>query len=182
MSKFWTIPLPLVSALFVACAADPGTRAHDMSAAQHETAAKNEEQASGQHAAQHDSNATKTTVHCAKGDVCWTSRSNPTEQHRVDAARHRELAAKHRAAGATLTQAEAQACAGIAEEDRDISPFYHREDIASVKPLEKEVQIGKQINKKVTGAVVVFRAVPGLTAEWLQREVNCHIARAASLG
>ena len=29
---------------------------------------------------------------------------------------------------------------------------------------------------------VVFRAVPGLTAEWLQNLVDCHIARNAVLG
>jgi hypothetical protein len=32
------------------------------------------------------------------------------------------------------------------------------------------------------GTVVTFRAVPGMTAEWLQRVVNCHLARNASLG
>ena len=31
-------------------------------------------------------------------------------------------------------------------------------------------------------AVVVFRAVPGMTAEWLQRLVDCHVARNAALG
>jgi hypothetical protein len=29
---------------------------------------------------------------------------------------------------------------------------------------------------------VTIRAVPGLTAEWLQRVVDCHVARNAALG
>jgi hypothetical protein len=32
------------------------------------------------------------------------------------------------------------------------------------------------------GAVIVFRATPGMTAEWLQRVVDCHLARNAALG
>ncbi len=34
----------------------------------------------------------------------------------------------------------------------------------------------------VRGAVVTFHAVPGMTAEWLQRVVDCHVARNASMG
>jgi hypothetical protein len=41
---------------------------------------------------------------------------------------------------------------------------------------------GKQAHDEVVGAVVVFRAVPGLTAEWLQRIVDCHVARNNALG
>jgi hypothetical protein len=29
---------------------------------------------------------------------------------------------------------------------------------------------------------VIFRALPGMTAEWLQRLVDCHLARNAALG
>lgn len=35
---------------------------------------------------------------------------------------------------------------------------------------------------RTAGAVVTFRAVPGLTAEWLQRLVDCHLARNAARG
>jgi hypothetical protein len=34
----------------------------------------------------------------------------------------------------------------------------------------------------MVGARVVFRALPGMTAEWLQRVVSCHLARNASVG
>jgi hypothetical protein len=34
----------------------------------------------------------------------------------------------------------------------------------------------------LAGAAIVFRAVPGLTAEWLQRIIDCHLARNAAVG
>jgi hypothetical protein len=81
-----------------------------------------------------------------------------------------------------LARAESVSCAGIDEADRDVSPFYHREDISSVVPYERTVQTGKQTSKELAGATVTFRAVPMLTAEWLQHEINCHLARAAAVG
>jgi len=171
-----------ISALLLGCAADPGTKPHDMSAAQHDAAANQEMQAASGHAEQHDPAATKQSTECAGRAGCWTSVSNPTAQHGDDAKRHRELAQKHRAASAALVDAEARACVGLSEDDRDMSPFHHREDIESVSPLVEEVKTGKGTTKKEVGATIVFRAVPGLTAEWLQRVVDCHLARAAAVG
>ena len=170
-----------ISALVLGCAADPGTKPHDMSAAQHDAAANQEMQAASGHAEQHDPAATKQSTDCA-GRGCWTSVSNPTAQHGDDAKRHRELAQKHRAASTALVDAEAHACVGLSEDDRDMSPFHHREDIESVSPLVEEVKAGKGTTKKEVGTTIVFRAVPGLTAEWLQRVVDCHLARAAAVG
>jgi hypothetical protein len=164
------------------CAADPGTQPHDMSAAQHEAMAKNEESAAAGHAEQHDPGATKATEVCPSKGGCWTSTSNPTAQHGDDAKHHHELAAKHRAAAAALTDAEKGACGGISDDDRDISPFHHREDIQSVSVLTETVKTGKGSTKKEVGATVVFRAVPGMSAEWLQRVVDCHLARASAAG
>jgi hypothetical protein len=95
---------------------------------------------------------------------------------------YRELAQKHRAASTALLEAEARACSGLSEDDRDISPFYHREDIASVSPFKETVKAGKGTTQKEVGVTVVFRAVPGLTAEWLQHVMDCHVARAAAVG
>jgi hypothetical protein len=92
------------------------------------------------------------------------------------------MAADHRAAAQALRDAEAQACVGVSDDDRDISPFYHREDITSVQPANRPSPHGKGAPPYLTGASVTFRAVPGLTAEWLQRVVNCHIARNNALG
>lgn len=166
------------------CAA-AGTRPGDMSQSQHEAMARQEDSVASGHAGQYDPNAIAPTEHCARGSAsnpCWTSVANPTDKHKSEADSHRSLASKHRAAAAALAQAEATACAGIDEDDRDASPFYHKEDIASVSPLDKDVAQGKQTAKQPGGAIVVFRAVPGLTQEWLQHEINCHQARAASVG
>jgi hypothetical protein len=170
------------SALLLACAADPGTRPQDMSQSQHDAMAGKEEQAAEGHAQQHDPEATATSTQCSGKGGCWTSVSNPTAPHADDAKRHKELAQKHRAASAALADAEARACAGLTEQDRDMSPFYHREDIASVSPLVEETKSGKGSVKKEVGATIIFRAVPGLTAEWLQRVVDCHLARVAAVG
>jgi len=160
-----------------------------MSASDHETAAGQEQQAADSHDQQYDPQASVTKKNCAtrtKGvyaeGPCWTSETNPTEAHINDAKHHQELAAQHRAASEALRAAESRACAGVPDEDRDISPFAHREDIRSVSPLEEEDKLGKTAKRRVAGAEIVFRAVPGLTAEWLQRVVDCHLARNAAIG
>ena len=145
--------------LALGCRSTPGAQPHDMSAAQHEATA-----------ARLDAEAAR-----------WTSAENPTEESRREATRHRQMAADHRAASQALRDAEARACAGLREADRDMSPFAHREDIANVEPLTEPVPFGRGTNiRQTVGTVVTFRAVLGMTAEWLQRVVDCHIARAAS--
>ena len=175
----WTASVLVIGA---GCASSQGTRPHDMSTAQHEAAAQQEQAASEQHGAQYDPSATAENRICGRGSVCWTSVSNPTDQHKSDASQHRELAEKHRAAAQALRDAEASSCSGIDQPDRDESPFYHREDITSVSKVERPVQRGNTRAGELAGGRAVFRAVQGLTAEWLQRVVNCHIARAASVG
>jgi hypothetical protein len=180
----------------MACAGEQGTHPHDASASEHQAMAEREDRAAEAHegpekkaagprasgpSAGVESQAT-SSAQCGRGE-CWTSATTPTEQHKQDAKRHRELAAKHRAASAALLAAEEQACTGISEDDRDISPFYHREDIISVSVLEEPIKgLGRQPVMKTTGAKIEFRAVPGMTAEWLQRVVECHIARASAAG
>jgi hypothetical protein len=167
-----------------ACASTPGAQPQDMSKAQHEQAAAQHEQAADPHAAQYNPAASVATEKC--GDPrrpCWTSTSNPTDAHKADAEKHRKMAADHRAAAQALRDAESTSCSGIAESDRDVSPFDHREDVTSVTPYKAKSPVGtKQQTEKVQGAVVTFRAVPGMTAEWFQRIVDCHLARNASLG
>jgi hypothetical protein len=170
------------SSALIACASTPGARPSDMSAVQHEQAAASHEGEATPHAEQYSPAAQQATNHCDGKHPCWTSTSNPTDLHLSDAKKHRRMAADHRAAGQTLRAAEAQSCAGISDDDRDISPFYHREEITSVQPANAPSPRGKGDPGHVTGAVVTFRAVSGLTAEWLQRIVDCHIARNNALG
>jgi hypothetical protein len=174
----------------------PGARPEDMSAAGHQTAADQEEQAAADHQAQFDPKAAAEQTGCRPGrnalrridytdDTCWTSVTNPTVAHLRAAEEHRKRAADHRAASAALV--EAKACVGIAQDDRDMSPFEHTEDIASVAPLSSLPRTALSVGRKFpdgppAGAVVTFRAVPGLTTEWLQRLIDCHLARNAALG
>jgi hypothetical protein len=158
-----------------------------MSVADHQAAAASEDTTAEAHAAQYDPSAAASTVQCrAAGHssrVCWTKVSNPTAAHQEDAEKHAKMAADHRAASAALRTVEDEACAGIAIEDRDMSPFEHPADIESVTPLVVHRGGGKAgYSTRIEGAVVRLRAVPGLTAEWLQRSIECHLARNASLG
>jgi hypothetical protein len=189
MSK---LPMMALIGSLVACAGNQGmhgTRPHDMSIAQHEAAAANEEQT-----ARDEQLAARETTTCVplkatsaatqSGIACWTSRANPTKAEKAEIARHEKLAAEHRAAASALVEAEAQSCADIDQEDRDISLFFHREDIVAVEPAKQSPgpYFGNDSPQQTIGAVVVFRAVPGLTVEWLQHLVNCQMARAAALG
>lgn len=159
--------------LVAGCATPPGTRPLDQSAAAYERAAEKEEAAAQAHASQYDPEAREGPDTCdPANEVCWEERINPTEYHLRHRDRHRDLAETHRAASQTLRTVEADKCAGLSDEDRDMSPFAHQQDIQSVQELPG----------RADGAEIAFRAVPGMTAEWLQRLVECHQARAAALG
>lgn len=149
------------------CGGTPGARPHDMSEAAHEEAAQDQEQ----QAAAIDA-----------GRPRWSSDVEPTGADRAEAERHRRAAADHRAAAEALRSAEGQACVGIDDRDRDMSPFGHRADISAVAPLTETVQTGRITAENTVGATVVFRARPGMTEEWLQRLVDCHLARNAAMG
>jgi hypothetical protein len=175
-------------ALCGGCASAEGTKPHDMSTMQHEASASQEAATSQQHAAQYAPDASAQVEQCVRpggtkaSGGCWTSTVNPTEQHKIDAAEHERLAELHRAAAQSLRDAESTACSGLAEEDRATSPFYHREDISEVGKAELTVSEGIGSHQEFAGGRAVFRALPGMTAEWLQRLVNCHLARAAAVG
>lgn len=197
----------LASLLIVGCAPrNPGSHPHDMSATEHEAEAVRRDAAATEHAAQYDPAASITTVDCARlgglttghyNGPCWTVVTNPTQEHLAAAEQQRSMAAEHRAASAELREVEATACAGISDDDRDVSPFLHLTDISGVEALvdaRPDVKTGSTISPSretadsaqattwTRGAVVTFRAVPGLTAEYLQRTVDCHLARNAVLG
>lgn len=176
-------------ALLAGCASTSGAQPHDMSVVHHEAEASSHEAEAAQHAALYDVSARaarerclNTTAGTSPTNACWTSVANPTEEHLREAERHRRMAADHRAASQALRDAEARACAGLSEADRDMSPFAHREDIAGVSPLAVSVSSGRQTTQHTVGATVTFRATPGMTAEWFQRLIDCHLARAAALG
>ncbi len=182
--------LGILTSAAISCApSTPGASPHDQSAASHDREAESHARLGEQHAAQYDPKASAKEERCkaASGhvpggeDVCWTSTKNPTAKHLRAAEEHRKHAADHRAASAALRDAETRACAGIPPDDRDTSPFDHAEDIAGVEPLIERVA-SKAPGERRVGAIVTFHAVPGMTTEWLQRVVDCHLARNAALG
>lgn len=104
---------------------------------------------------------------------CWTNQGN-NDAYREAAAHHRKQAQKHRENAASLREAERLACAGLGEDERSQSLFFHAEDIAKVERYNED--------KTLRGAKVTFRKVPGLTKEWANKSIVCHQARAAALG
>ncbi len=183
IARLVILPLSIVAG---ACAPAAGTQPHDMSAADHQAAAAQNERQASQHSAQYDDKQSKTEDRCTagKGRVCWTETTNPTDGHAKTAEDYRKLAAQHRAASQALVDAETRECAGLSEEDRDTSPFAHGADIQSVSQFREETKAGGKgpATTRDAGATIVIRAVPGLTAEWLQRVVDCHLARNAAVG
>ena len=189
MTSWWLWGASLIPAVLTsACGGGgaSGTRPHDMNAAAHESAAQEEDRKAEQLASRHDAGRPSPAAKChpgQRGAACWTSRGNPTEKYQKLSTQARELAARHRAASAALRDAEAQVCAGISDEDRDLSPFANRKDIRSVGDLTETEGGGEgTFVERVAGLQVVFRATPGLSAEWLQRVVDCHLARNAVIG
>jgi hypothetical protein len=181
-----------VAVLAVACSSrppTPGASPHDMSAAHHDAMATAEHAEAELHSAQYDPNAQGVVTRCPGGaaigfktDACWTTTMNPTAEHLEHAEEHRRRAADHRAASKALRDAEARACNGVSSADRDISPFEHREDIESITPLYSMPSGKHPTTRTLDGAIVMFRAVPNMTAQWLQHVVDCHLARNATLG
>jgi predicted ATPase len=172
-----------------ACAAAPPPPAR--SAADHERAAADEERAAAAHlATPHAPPGTRddARMRCldrAPADAagtsaplprpCWSAEVDPAEADAREAREHRARAARHRAEAIALRDAERAACAGIGEDERGHSPFFHRRDVLRVDPL-------LAADGAPAGARIWFRRVVGLDAAALRRAVACHQARAAAMG
>jgi hypothetical protein len=171
----------LVPFLGLACA--PPAAPSGMSALEHDEHARRATQAAEIHQAKVEARRPDRPCGAAARvgveDPCWTG--DASTSHLEHAEQYRQMAAAHRAASQALREAEAKACTGISEADREMSPFAHGEDIESVEAYSV-MSGGKMASTRMNGVRVVFRAVPGLTAQWLQRSMECHLARNASLG
>lgn len=169
-----------------ACATTAGTRPHAMSAEGHDAAAAEHSRTAASHEAVASPLAVDERSGCTARrlgiQVCWTRTRTTEDEHARQADEHRRIAAEHRAASAVLREAEAASCVGVAPEDRDLSPFAHADDIASIEPIYETIILNKVSSPRLLGVSVVFRPVPGLTRERLQQIVDCHLARNAALG
>ena len=180
-SPFKLAPLAIACSV-LACGA-PGTRPHDMSTAEHEESADREDRAAATHASGGEESSVSagscgsSASAAIVGGPCWATDDHPGVDRDAAMQEHRNLAAAHRAAAVDLREAEARACVGVSDDDRDMSPFDHRMDIAGTAALYEE-----GTTRRLVGATILFRAVRGLTADWLERVVDCHLARNASLG
>lgn len=170
-----TLRLATATLLVMACHAR-GTDPHAMGAGEHDAQAEHETKLANED----DAEARAVpAVRCdrARFGPCWS------EQHARASAHHRDLAARHRAASAALREAESTACVGIEEVDRATSPLLHAADIRSVVPIEESFsKVKDRASSRLVGARIVFHALPGMTAEWMQRAVDCHLARNAAIG
>lgn len=163
---------------------EPG--AEEQGVTQHRAAAQVESARLERHKELYDPHAKQQIKRCDPGapgqypatPICWVEAVNPTAVHLQEVEEHRMRAVHHRKAARQLQEVEDKACANVAAEDRDMSPFSHRGDILGVNPLEE----GRGKKKHLVGATVVFRSVPRLTAAELQRIVDCHLARNAAIG
>lgn len=70
---------------------------------------------------------------------------------------------------ANMAETELHSCHGIPEREREHSPFAHRRAIAAVAP-------------HAGGVEITFKPVSGLSASWMERDIQCHQARFAALG
>ena len=168
-------PMSVVAFAIAGCAS--GRVPHQASAAEHDAAAKDNAALAAAH-----ERAAEDAPPCADipdiYEICWT-RSDTEQAHRDLAERHRRLAAAHSAEADALREAEARACVGVAEEDRDISPFLRSDDILRVEMLDA----GAAEDESTIPVVrVTFGKVPGLDNENLERLIGCHLARNAALG
>lgn len=163
--------------------ATAGTRPHDMSVAGHEKAANVAEAEAAEHAArpQQDAPASikPTPQAVCRIGPCWREELSPSANHRAAAEKLRVAAAEHRKAAVALRDAERLACADLSEADRDLSPFFHRDDVERVEPAYQHTGYRQ---RTLTGATVVFAKVPGLSVEWMQKSLACHLARNAAMG
>jgi hypothetical protein len=97
--------------------------------------------------------------------------------HELEAERQRLIAAQHRAAAARLRSGEAQACNNLSSEDRTARPYQTSDDLLAVRELPDYGRTGKASSQR-GGARVLLREQPGMTADRLERVLQCDAARA----
>ena len=153
----------------------------DMSAVAHDEAARAEEQEAQAHLEAAEIYPDEGVRGCHEVGIiyfpCWSQLANMVEYNLWEAKQHQRRAKEHVAAAVMLRDAENRTCQGISAENKEISPFYHRADIAEVHSVFSAKDASEPI-----GADVVFRAVPGMTRQNLQQIIDCQMARNAALG
>jgi len=181
--------LPLVSLLSLGCASSPPPATtipeNHLSARGERHLAREDERAASvleRQATMSEDVRCGPLVQSEPGTICWSAPrgSADAERDRVRATQLRHAAVEHRRVSTALRDAEATACAGIAEADIVESPFAHRDDIVAVDLVEGPAPPDGL--PRVLGARVRFHRIEKLSPEWLQHVIDCHIARDDALG
>ncbi len=105
---------------------------------------------------------------------CWSVSHDASAAHDAAAERLREEARQHRAVARNLLDVERTFCTGLPADELTHTPLYHRHDIAGVEPYRE--------GGELAGARITFKAVPGLSPDYLSHALLCHRARMATLG
>ena len=87
-------------------------------------------------------------------------------------------------AGAAVAQAaqkvDTMACVGVPEIEINGSPLTNPDDVRAVQEIKPDQPVSEtETVVPRGGARILLRAQPGMTAEWLQRIAECHMARVA---
>ena len=65
------------------------------------------------------------------------------------------------------------------DDEKNLAPVLSGEAIQGVQPLYTTIEGAKSgVGSELRGVTVTVRPLPGMTAEWLDRELECHSARA----
>jgi hypothetical protein len=105
---------------------------------------------------------------------CWDPVEEHAQRQRAAARREELRAEKERRTAAAMIETKLAACRGISDAELGHSPFAHRRAIAAVLPHHE--------GGAMRGVLIVFKPVPGLTADWLEQAIACHRAEFERLG
>jgi len=105
---------------------------------------------------------------------CFDVADEHAARQREAAEHEKEAADQDRRMAAALVRAEMSACAGIPPAEREHSVFAHKTEIQHVMPHRE--------SGLVRGVWIELKPVPGLTADWVRRDIACQRARFAVLG
>src|SRR5262249_33053519 len=94
---------------------------------------------------------------------CWDPAEEYAQRQRAAARREELRAHQERRAAAAMIETKLAACRGISDAELGHSPFAHHHAIAAVVPHYE--------GGAIRGAIIVFKPVPGLTADWLERSI-----------
>jgi hypothetical protein len=84
------------------------------------------------------------------------------------------------AAAQTSARNDTMSCVGVPEVEPNGSPLVNPNDVRAIQEIKPATPVSEtETVVPRGGARILLRAQPGMTAEWLQRIAECHMARVA---